>query len=274
MAESEKARLDKLRDALRERGDKLSPELLRLARATVGKMDDGLSHEKCVALVPEYVDAEIAGVPVAKKYRLVKHHLDICQDCSEQYAMLLELTRAQRAGIVVAPETIPQPNLGFLRPQTVGTRIPQTVPSVTILDFVKQKALGIVNTIAPTEAPDLLGIVDAFFGQVGRLGGGFAFSRGAAEVMGLGSEELTTPVATLAVVYSATGKLIESLSPDQVDTLAAQNVLGKRAEEQALLAALELNVKSTLAKKIAVGFGALSAADPQTLRSLIEREKY
>jgi hypothetical protein len=274
MAESDEARLNKLREALRERGKQLPSELLRLARAALGETNDGLSHEECIALMPEYVEAEIAGEPVAKKYRQVKHHLDICQDCAEQYAALLELQHAQRAGTIVTPETIPQPNLGFLRPQTVGTRIPQTAPTVTMLDFVKQTALGIVNAIAPTEGPDLLGIMDTFFRQVGQLGGGFAFSRGTVQAMGLGTEELTTPVAALAVVYSATGKLIGSLSPDQVDTLTAQNLLGKRAEEQALLAALELNVKSTLAKKIAVEFGTLSASDPQTLRSLIEREKH
>jgi hypothetical protein len=108
---------------------------------------------------------------------------------------------------------------------------------------------------------------------VSQLSGDLAFQRGAGQALGLGSGELTAPVATLAVTYTAVRRLVATLSPEQVDALAAENALAGRAEEQALLDARELNIEATAAKTIAAEFGRLLARDPQTLRGLIEREQ-
>lgn len=282
MAEDMDPRLDKLKRALRERDSQLPPDLLRLARAAFGVTDDVLSHEECITWLPEFVDAEIGGERVAEKFPQVKQHLDLCDDCSEQYAELLELTLAERAGDIPVPATIPEPDLGFLQapvPAPVFLQIPESAsvflgaPALLFPEFVRQKAIAILTAIAPTELPDLLSVADVFFKQVEKLGGEFAFQRGAMKALGLGADEPTPPVATLAVTYSATRKLVDSLSLEQMDALAAQNTLGRRAEEQALLAALELNVKSAMAKNIAREFAALIAADPENLRALIKRGK-
>ena len=274
MSKRENQSMENLRRALRERGSRLSPRVLRLARATFGDAGDALSHQDCIDALPEYVDAEIAGERLTEKFPQVKRHLDSCGNCSEQYAELLGLTLAERVGEIPTPAKIPEPDLAFLPP------LSEPVPVISFSEFVKQKAAAILQAVAPTELPDLSGIVDSFFKRIDLLdagsvflGGKFAFSRRTAQAMGLGADELTRPVATLAVAYSATGKLVESLTPDNVDSLAAQNALGRRAEERALLAAQELNIKPALAEDIAREFAALVAADPQTLRALIAREK-
>ncbi|MCL4395615.1 MAG: hypothetical protein M1482_12585 [Chloroflexi bacterium] len=273
MADIENERQARLRRAVREHGSELTPGLERLARAVAGDTEDGISHEECVSVLPELVDAEIAGESIARKYGRFKHHLDICPACAEQYVALLDLALAEEAGTLPEPESIPGPNLDFLRAQAPAVPVLQPGPEMTLPEFVKQKALEILNATAPAQVPDLLSVVDAFFRQVSQLSGDLAFQRGAGQALGLGSGELTAPVATLAVTFTAVRRLVATLSPEQVDALAAENTLAGRAEEQALLAARELNVNAATAKTIAAEFGALLAAEPQTFRGLIERVK-
>ena len=65
MAKGKDSRLNKLQRALRQRGSQLPPDLHRLAQATYGD-DDTLSHAACLAALPEYVDAELAGERVTE----------------------------------------------------------------------------------------------------------------------------------------------------------------------------------------------------------------
>ena len=246
MAEEMNPRLQKLRRALREGGSRLPPDALWLARAVVGDSDDALSHEECQDYLPECADAEMEGENIAEKYPRVKQHLDLCDDCSEQYAELLELIRAERTGQIPVP----------------------------FRDFVKQIAATILQTLAPSELPDLSNVADFFFQHVETLGPQLALQRGAAEPLpGSRSGEVSTAVSTLAVTWSAMHWLVDSLTPEQVDGLVTQNRLLARAEERALLAALELHVPTAIASNVAKQFAANIGADPKILRGLVEQKK-
>lgn len=48
--------------------------------------------------ISEYVDGEIAGEPVAKKMPEVKHHLEHCRVCGDEYATLRDLSRLDAEG--------------------------------------------------------------------------------------------------------------------------------------------------------------------------------
>ncbi len=261
MADNNDQRLNQLRRNLRERRSRLPTAVVHLARLVVGEADESITHEECQGLLPEYVDAEIAGEDIAVKYTQVKRHLDWCDDCSEQYAELLELILSDRAGQISIPASIPDPDLSFLNTQAPA-----------FPEFVKQKAIAILTVLASSEVPDLVSIADTFFRRVESLGGHFSLSAGTSKAMGFGSGESGMPLTTLAVVFSTTRALVDSFSPEQVDALAAQNLLAKHIEERALNVARELQVSDDKAKEIAKLIATEVVADPASLRCLIERK--
>jgi len=68
--------------------------LLRHIRETA---DDEISCTECFALVPEYVDLEIAGRAAAAAPAL-RQHLDRCAVCREEYETLRDLARLDAEG--------------------------------------------------------------------------------------------------------------------------------------------------------------------------------
>ncbi len=60
--------------------------------------DKELDCNGCFAWVSEYVDREIAGEEVAREMPAVKHHLDLCQVCREEYETLRDLARLEQEG--------------------------------------------------------------------------------------------------------------------------------------------------------------------------------
>lgn len=78
--------------------DNIPAPLKRLRDALWGEPEDDISHAKCRALLPAFVQAEADGEPVAKLYARVKHHLDHCDECGEEYALLLDLELAEMRG--------------------------------------------------------------------------------------------------------------------------------------------------------------------------------
>lgn len=259
MTDCADARLGELRRKLRERGDALPSGTRKLARAVVGESDDVLAHQDCLAALPIYVDAEMDSARVAEKFPNVKRHLDLCEECAAQYAELLETALANQAGQIPAAIAIPMPDLGFL--------------SLSLVDFVKQKAAEILAAIAPAQVPDLASITDIFFERLNGLGGKFVLQPRAVQALGFESGELGTALVTLAATYAATDAIVNTFTPDQIESLAARNLLRSQIEESAHAAALAIQVEPGLAQKIAAQFAERTCADPASLRALVEYAK-
>lgn len=66
-------------------------ELLRLIRLT---KDDEIDCERCVALVAEFAERELAGRSVPAGLEAIAHHLAICSECCEEYQSLLQALKA------------------------------------------------------------------------------------------------------------------------------------------------------------------------------------
>jgi hypothetical protein len=62
-------------------------ELVRLIGLT---RDDEIDCERCLALVGEFAERELAGRSVPDGLEAVAHHLSICAECCEEYEALLE----------------------------------------------------------------------------------------------------------------------------------------------------------------------------------------
>ena len=66
-------------------------ELLRLVGLT---RDEEIDCERCLALVAEFAERELAGRSVPAGLEAVAHHLSICAECREEYEALLEALKA------------------------------------------------------------------------------------------------------------------------------------------------------------------------------------
>ena len=67
-------------------------ELLRLIGGTRGEEID---CERCLALVAEFAERELAGRSVPAGLEAVAHHLSICPECCEEYEALLRALTAK-----------------------------------------------------------------------------------------------------------------------------------------------------------------------------------
>jgi len=53
--------------------------------------DEELSCDEVFALVDEYAEANQRGEDVASLKPLIRHHLDMCRECDEEYQALLQV---------------------------------------------------------------------------------------------------------------------------------------------------------------------------------------
>lgn len=60
--------------------------------------DEEISCTECFDRVSHYVDLETAGENAAAKMPQLRHHLDQCQACRDEYATLRDLARFENEG--------------------------------------------------------------------------------------------------------------------------------------------------------------------------------
>ncbi len=65
--------------------------LLRLIGLTT---DDEIDCERCLALVAEFAERELAGRTIPAGLEAVAHHLSICAECREEFEALLQALKA------------------------------------------------------------------------------------------------------------------------------------------------------------------------------------
>ena len=88
--------------------------LKRWIRRTWKTLDEEISCSECLDLVPQYVDLELAAEQAEGLMPLLKHHLDQCTVCWEEYQILRELARMEAEG--------KPPSIDDLKDDLHGTR--------------------------------------------------------------------------------------------------------------------------------------------------------
>jgi predicted anti-sigma-YlaC factor YlaD len=68
--------------------------LMRLIRLT---KDDEIDCERCLTLVAEFAERELAGRSIPVGLEAVEHHLSLCAECREEYEALLRALKAMDA---------------------------------------------------------------------------------------------------------------------------------------------------------------------------------
>lgn len=150
MSESDTTRQERLKQELLHSGESLPAEFLRLANAVWNDRDTPLSHQECLAALPEFVSAELEGRDVASLFPLVKAHLNRCDECAEQYAELLELSIAEADDVIGKPTTTPQFDFSFrssppirnLKPESWRAKLPDLVAQLQNLILTPHVALA------------------------------------------------------------------------------------------------------------------------------------
>lgn len=65
--------------------------LMRLVALT---KDDEIDCERCLALVAEFAEEELAGRSIPVALGAVEQHLSVCPECREEYEALLRALKA------------------------------------------------------------------------------------------------------------------------------------------------------------------------------------
>ncbi len=68
--------------------------LMRLIGLT---KDDEIDCERCLVLVAEFAERELAGRSIPAGLEAVAHHLSVCAECREEYEALLRVLKAADA---------------------------------------------------------------------------------------------------------------------------------------------------------------------------------
>jgi hypothetical protein len=203
-------------------------ELLHLARAVAGVHDQTIMCEDCRPQLPSYVDAEIGGLPVEQLYPQVKRHLDLCADCEGEYLEMLELALVEDARELPVPIMVPAPDLSFLPSLSFVERAREMVTKV---------AERVLEILDPDRLEELTIICDTFFARVEELSGQFSLRQAPAMALGLGAEEASMALLSLAASYETTRRIAETFSAQEIQAHAEQedlaDILAQVAEKVA-----------------------------------------
>jgi hypothetical protein len=90
--------LDKIRHLFHQDTSLPSPVLQRLLRDTKETQEQEFCCGDVYALLDQYAEADLRGEEAERLMPLVKHHLEMCTECREEYEALLKiLEKAARA---------------------------------------------------------------------------------------------------------------------------------------------------------------------------------
>lgn len=151
---------------LRADGALLPPAgVLSLARAVAGAPDPDMTCEEAEALLPLYVEDEVAGLPVEQCYASLARHLELCDECALAYAEMRHWARLEDEGQL--PQVpFAMPDLSFLAP-------------ISRVDYVLKVAKGLVKRLMPDKLDELTGLADIFREVITVAERGFIFPAGA-----------------------------------------------------------------------------------------------
>ncbi|MBI4674682.1 MAG: hypothetical protein HY741_23810 [Chloroflexi bacterium] len=104
---------ERIRRALRA-PNSTDARILTLAGAIFQVRPPRASHERVLAQLPEFIDAELEQQTHAEKFLELKRHLLLCPRCAALYLDLLETAQLDAQHQLPRPPTLPRPDLGFL----------------------------------------------------------------------------------------------------------------------------------------------------------------
>lgn len=112
---------------------------------------EGFTCEECEGLLDVYVDAELAGQEVQRRYPTLWEHLQTCDACAAAHELLFETLAQEKRGALKPLPPTPPPRLSFLEPPA-----PDTPWTVRLRSRLTGAPFGITFTLTPTYLRKLL----------------------------------------------------------------------------------------------------------------------
>ena len=69
-------------------------KLKKIIRSIAATREDEIGCEDCYAELDQFVELLLDGKDAEEALPLVKHHLDLCGDCHQEYEVLIEAIQA------------------------------------------------------------------------------------------------------------------------------------------------------------------------------------
>jgi hypothetical protein len=186
----------------------MASPLRRLGRALIAYRDAGMTCAQCQDELPDYVEAEMAGEDPVTLYPAVQRHLDLCAECGEIYADLLEVAWLEERGELPAPVQVPGPDLSFLREARRG-QLAMRVAELTV---------GMVQELLATWAPDVLHelsiVAEVFQERVQELGPRLTLQPAQQLALGFGPGE-SRALQAMVAVFASTMQAVQAESLDE-----------------------------------------------------------
>ncbi len=223
--------LDRLRELVhaQSRGieDAEMAPLLRLARALTAETPPPEACARCRAEMPAMAQAELAGERLVRLFPISYAHLDICEECSLQYAELLDMLTEMEAAVgqaaAVAPPILP-PRL------TIALRIRNWV-SATLRQMLDRFQVS---------ADDVEGMLSTLMERLPQLPAAPAPLATGQMALAFDGEDEETPL--LLATWFAAEKLADTYTTDELQALASARQLANRAREVAEATARQLEM--------------------------------
>ncbi|MGB8647931.1 MAG: hypothetical protein WCF84_22040 [Anaerolineae bacterium] len=270
MNEASETPQEPMSDLLRTRGDRLPRAWWRLADALWNEQDKSLSHEECRAAMAEYIEAEVADDPVGELYPEVKHHLDRCDACAKEYADLLDSALAEERGQLPRLQSIPSPDLSFLRKRAPEPAArPQSDPQLSLQTTVLKWTRDLLATRDPQRVRELSVIADTFFERVTGLSR-FELQMGAIRTLGVGRRDAGEVLTTLAACYATTQALKEQVTAEQAEAWSRQKTLSQEIQAHADSVARQVGLDRKAAQEFARAYAAAVTRDQAALEALLK----
>lgn len=210
----------------------LPTNIQHLLRMVAGHPDPALPCGECEPLLPAYVTAEVDGLAVTALYPEVKRHLDLCNECIENYLDMLDLALAEVRGEYTSSAAPPPPDLSFLPPL-----------KMTLGDYVGSLAKRLIAHLAPSQQRRFDDLAPVFFSQVTLSKAHFSLDAGFKPAVRLGAGEELGALEILTATYLATESLTGTLASQRGETSMDAETVAAVATEKATAAAtvLQLN---------------------------------
>lgn len=254
---------DELRDALRAQGAQLPKEERRLGEALWGDPSNPAAHAACLADLPTYVQAEVAGENPAARFPDVKRHLEVCDSCAFEYADLLDAALAERQGRFAPTLSDAQPDFSFL---ASAPPTPAELLQVRVTDWTR----AILAALAPAELPHLPSIADAFFAQLDASTSPRTYVRVVREETATYGSPLVAP-QLLSATYATIKTVTQDVSRTRYADWLAQNSCAAELDARARHAAEELGMNRAAAEQFGRAFAEQIISAPAALEELLSR---
>ena len=221
--------------------------LLRLARALTAETPPPEECARCRAEMPAMAQAEMAGERLSRLFPASSAHLDICEECSMQYAELLDMLMEMEAAIGQAAAA-PPPTLP-----------PRVTTALRIRDWMAATLRQVLDRFQ-VSAEDVEGMLGGLLERLPQLPPAPTPLAASQMALAFGGEDEETPL--LLATWFAAEKLADAYTTEELQALANKKQLANRAREVADGIARQLELPGRARRSFVEQFVKSVEADP------------